>query len=428
MKILLRVSFIRLMKYCKHMRKRVKFKKMELLAPAGSLEKLKVAIDFGADAVYIGGKEFSLRARANNFELSDIEEGVKYAHSKNAKVYVTCNVLPHNNEVEDGKLLKYLMALEEIGVDAIIASSIYIIDTCVKNCKKMQVHVSTQASVLNSVALNGYSKMGASRVVLAREASIEEIKEIRSKTSCELEVFIHGGMCAGFSGRCMLSNHMVNRDANRGGCAHSCRWNYDIFSKDKKLNDDDTFFNLGSKDLCAVDYITRLIEIGVDSLKIEGRMKSEYYVATIVRAYRHLIDDYYMNHEVNIYEAKEEINKAENRLTSHGFFAGTITTDEQLYDRDDHPSKEFVGVVLSVDKKSGNIIIKQRNFFTVYDKVEFFDKDNTVEYMIEKIFDQNGAVISAARHPEQEVMIVSKDLAKKIKPGYFMRLLLVDFS
>ena len=221
---------------------------------------------------------------------------------------------------------------------------------------------------------------------------------------------------------------MVNRDANRGGCAHSCRWNYDIFSKDKKLNDDDTFFNLGSKDLCAVDYITRLIEIGVESLKIEGRMKSEYYVATIVRAYRHLIDDYYKDHEVNIDEAKEEINKAENRLTSHGFFAGTITTDEQLYDRDDHPSKEFVGVVLSVDKRSGNIIIKQRNFFTVYDKVEFFDKDNTVEYMIEKIYDQNGAVISAARHPEQEVMIVSKDLAKKIKPGYFMRLLLVDFN
>ena len=425
--ILSRVSFIRLMKYCKHMRK-IKFKKIELLAPAGSLEKLKVAIDFGADAVYIGGKEFSLRARANNFELSDIEEGVKYAHSKNAKVYVTCNVLPHNNEVEEGKLLNYLNKLEAIGVDAIIASSIYIIDTCVKNCKKMQVHVSTQASVLNSVALNGYQELGATRVVLAREASIEEIKAIKDKTNCEMEVFIHGGMCAGFSGRCMLSNHMVNRDANRGGCAHSCRWNYNIYNKDKKLNDDDTFFNLGSKDLCSVDYITRLIEIGVDSLKIEGRMKSEYYVATIVRAYRHLIDDYYKHHEVDIEEARKEINKAENRLTSHGFFAGKITVDEQLYDRDDHPSKEFVGVVLSVDKRSGNIIIKQRNFFTIYDKVEFFDKDNTVEWMIDKIYDQNGAVISAARHPEQEVMIVNKDLAKQIKPGYFMRLLLVDFK
>lgn len=408
------------------MMNKIKQKRIELLSPAGNLEKLKTAIDFGADAVYIGGKEFSLRARANNFELSDIEEGVQYAHAHQAKVYVTCNVLPHQNELDDNKLINYLKELERIGVDAIIASSIHILDTCIQNCPKMEAHVSTQASVLNSLALKGYEEMGAKRVVLAREASLEEIAKIRKTTSCGIEVFIHGGMCSSFSGRCMLSNHMVNRDANRGGCAHSCRWNYDLIDNSNVTNEkinQDTFLNIGSKDLCAVDSITKLIEIGVDSLKIEGRMKSEYYIATIVRSYRKLIDEYYETHECDVEEAREEINRAENRLTSFGFLNGDVTISGQLYDRDDHPTKEFVGRVSKVNHEEGTITIIQRNYFTIDDTIEFFNKTDSYLWTVNAIYDKDNQPLDAARHPEQEIILKDIDLVSNVDVGYMMRLI-----
>lgn len=395
-------------------------KKIELLAPAGSLDRLKVAIDYGADAVYIGGESFSLRARANNFSLEDIKEACIYAKKHKAKVYVTCNVLPHNDDLDNQKLVDYLKYLENVGVDAIIASSIHIIDTCLKICKKMEVHVSTQASVTNSYALKAYEELGVKRVVLGREVSLENIERIRNNTNIGIEVFIHGGMCSSISGRCMLSNHMVNRDANRGGCAHSCRWNYDLYEDREKLNKD-IFFNIGSKDLCASNYISKLIECGVDSLKIEGRMKSEYYLATIVRSYRNIIDEYYHEKEINIDRWNNEINRAENRLTCPGFLNGKIVFEEQLYDRDDHPTKEFVGRVIKYNRFKKEVTIKQRNYFTIGDTLEIFslNKEDFI-YKVDKIYDSDYNELDAARHPEQIIKLKNVPLCHE---GSIVRLI-----
>ena len=397
-----------------------KKKRIELLAPAGNLEKLKVAIMYGADAVYIGGKKFSLRARANNFSLEDIKEAVKFAHKHKAKVYVTMNVLPHNNDL-DG-LVEYLKYLESVHVDGIIASSMTIINTCLNCAKKLEVHVSTQQSIANSETCNYLQSLGAKRLVLARELSLKEIEKIRKNTDVGLEVFIHGGMCSSFSGRCMLSNHMVNRDANRGGCAHSCRWNYDLYDEnDCKINDE-SYFNIGSKDLTALKEIAKMIEIGVDSLKIEGRMKSEYYIATVVRSYRKLIDKYYeifackdkkkrdeMFSKLDYSVYLNEIKKAENRLTSTGFLNGDITSEGQLYVRDEKPTKEFVANVLDYDRRRKIITLKQRNYFKIGDTLEFFGpKLENTYYEVEEICDAEGNSLDAARHPEQIIKLKAK--------------------
>ena len=381
--------------------------KIELLSPAGNLSKLKIAVLYGADAVYFGGEKFSLRARANNFTYDDIKEGVKFAHAHHAKVYVTMNILPHNSDLEG--LEEYLLYLDKVGVDAIIASSAIIIDTCLKICKRMVPHVSTQLSTLNSGACNYYKDLGIERVVLARECSLDEIEKIRKKTDVELEVFIHGGMCSSFSGRCMLSNHMVNRDANRGGCAHSCRWNYDLYENDNKLNNN-SYFNIGSKDLCALFELERLMKIGVNSLKIEGRMKSEYYIAKVIGAYRKAIDIIYKalknNEEVDLLSCLKEIQKAENRETSTGFLEGDVKVEGQLYDRCDHPTKEFVGTVLSYNIFTHIATIKQRNFFKIGDTIEFFGpKLEPKELVIDKIYDENMGTLDAARHPEQIIKL-----------------------
>ena len=379
--------------------------KIELLAPAGNLQRLKIAVLYGADAVYFGGEKFSLRARANNFTYDDIKEGVKFAHAHHAKVYVTMNILPHNDDL-DG-LNEYLMFLDKAGVDAIIASSAIIIDRCLKICKRMVPHISTQLSTLNSAACNYYKDLGISRVVLARECSLDAISKIRKNTSVELEVFIHGGMCSSFSGRCMLSNHMVNRDANRGGCAHSCRWNYDLYENEEKLNNN-SYFNIGSKDLCALNELQRLIEIGVDSLKIEGRMKSEYYIAKVIGAYRGAIDAIYKakNRRVDLSAYLKEIQKAENRETSTGFLEGDVLVEGQLYDRCDHPTKEFVGTVISYNIFTRIATIRQRNFFKVGDTIEFFGpKLKPRELVINNIYDEEMRPLDAARHPEQIIKL-----------------------
>ena len=271
-------------------------KNIELLATAGSLEKLKIAILYGANAVYIGGKKFSLRARANNFTLENIKEACEFANEHNAKIYVTMNVIPHEEDFEG--LEEYLKYLEEVGVSAIITSSMHIIQTCLKVAPKLEVHLSTQLSSINSYSCKVYQELGIKRVVLGREVSLNEMQLIKNNTDISLEVFIHGGMCTSISGKCMLSNHMVNRDANRGGCAHSCRWNYDLYNGDNKINND-SYFHMGSKDLCAIRAIKQMMEIGVDSLKIEGRMKSDYYIATIVRTYRKLIDIIIKDEQIN---------------------------------------------------------------------------------------------------------------------------------
>ena len=300
--------------------------KIELLAPAGNLEKAKIALLYGADAVYVGGKSFSLRARASNFTITDIRELCNFAHGLNKKVYVTMNIIPHDEDLNE--LEKYLKDIDNCGVDAIITSSLYIIKTCEKVAPRIERHVSTQMSITNSNTINHWKQMNVSRVVLARENTLEEIKYIANNTYLELEVFIHGGMCSSYSGRCVLSNHMTDRDANRGGCAHSCRWNYHLYEGSKKLNKKNQFYNIGSKDLMAIRFIPDLIDLNVASLKIEGRMKSTYYLATVVGCYRKIIDLYYENGTIKEEEFiwfEREIAKAENRLTSTGFYNGIPT-------------------------------------------------------------------------------------------------------
>ena len=383
--------------------------KVELLAPCGDLEKLKIAILYGADAVYFGGKRFSLRARANNFTMEDIKEGAEFAHSHNAKVYVTMNIVPHNEDFDS--LVDYLHELEEYKVDGIIVSSIYIASVAMSEAKSLEVHLSTQASSCNSKSVDTYQKMGFKRVVLARELSIDEIKMIKERTTCDLEVFIHGGSCVSFSGRCMLSNHMTNRDSNRGGCAHSCRWNYDLFDLDKKKLNNSCFYNIGSKDLVGVKYIYDLIKIGVSSLKIEGRMKSLYYIATVIRCYRNLIDAYYENgldkDSVDLDYYYKEILKAENRLTSIGFFNGDPTPNEQLYNiRSEEPTKEFVGIVMEYDEATGLAMVEQRNYFEIGDTIEAFGPNlKNTSFKVDTMTDIDGTLLDVARHPLQIIKI-----------------------
>lgn len=376
--------------------------KVELLAPCGSLEKLKIAVLYGADAVYIGGKKFSLRARASNFSMEDIKEGTAFAHKHNAKVFVTMNIVPHDEDF-DG-LEEYLKELESFKVDAIIVSSLYIASVAKRIAPLLEVHLSTQASTLNHLAVDAYKKLGFDRVVLGRELSIDEIRKLKASSDIDLEVFIHGGMCVSHSGRCMLSNHMTNRDANRGGCAHSCRWNYDLYDEGKKLNDN-CYFNIGSKDLAAPNFIFDLLDIGVTSLKIEGRMKSLYYIATVVRCYRNLIDKYYEasfdRTKIDLDYYFEEIKKAENRQTSIGFFNGDPKVTEQLYNiRSEEPTKDFLAIVNSYDKETKEAIIEVRNYFEVGSTIEAFGpKLENTSFVLTEMTDLEGEKVDVARHP-----------------------------
>ncbi len=395
---------------------------VELLAPAGDLEKLKIAVLYGADAVYMGGKKFSLRARASNFTLKDIEEGCRFAHRHGAKVYVTMNIIPHEEDFTGVK--QYLKSLERAKVDGIIVSSMSVAELSKEVTPSLDLHISTQLSSTNSSAVNEYQRMGFSRVVLAREVLPEDMEKIVRNTDCELEVFIHGGMCVSYSGRCMLSNHLTNRDANRGGCAHSCRWNYDLYRNGEIINDKLQFFTIGSKDLVGLKHIFRLISLGIKSLKIEGRMKSLYYIATVVRCYRLLIDDYNKTGgdesliDWDFY--LQEIAKAENRLSSTGFLAGKPTIDEQLYHSESEmPTKDFLGIVLKYDGRSKIATIEQRNYFSLGDVVEFFGPQlaNT-KMQISMMMNENKEPLEIARHPLQ---IVKIKVPFKLSPFDMMR-------
>ncbi len=389
----------------------------ELLAPAGDLEKLKIAILYGADAVFIGGLRFSLRSRASNFTMADIEEGCRFAHEHHAKVHVTCNIVMHEIDTED--ILEYLKALEAAGVDAIIASSVTILKLVIEHTH-MEAHASTQLSTLNADAVHFYEEMGVHRVVLARELSLEEIKFIKNNTTIDLEVFIHGGMCVSYSGRCMLSNNMTNRDANRGGCAHSCRWNYELYDSKGKVNPDDDYFNMSSKDLCAIKAIEALMKMGITSFKIEGRMKSLHYIATVVKTYKTLMMDI-TNQQVKDYSYYENrMNKAENRLTSTGFLLGKPTINEQLYDLDHTiPSKDFVGIVLSYDSNTKKATVEQRNYFLPNSSLEVFGPNHQEIIHIGEIYDKDHQPLDAARHPRQVVEFYSD---KTLEPYDLLRL------
>ncbi len=394
-------------------------RRFELLAPAGNLEKAKIALLYGADAVYGGGKKFSLRARASNFDLDEIRELCTFAHNLGKRVYITMNIIPRDGDF-DG-LDEYLKALEVAKVDAIIVSSSYIMERAKVVAPHVELHLSTQKSATNLATINHYYQKGITRAVLARELTLEEITKVAKAAPCELEVFIHGGMCASYSGHCLLSNHMTNRDANRGGCAHSCRWNYTLCENGCDLP---KFFNFGSKDLMALRYIPTLIDLGIASFKIEGRMKSTYYLACVVRAYRKLIDLYLEKGEVSESDFEyltREIEKAENRQTCSGFYDGIPNEEYQLYDnRNEIPTQEYVAFILDYDEAKGRALIEQRNHFSVGEELEVFGPqyDGKIIKATNMVDAETGEALEVARHPLQKMWI---DMPFKVEPGDLIR-------
>lgn len=378
-------------------------RKIELLSPAGDLEKLKIAILYGANAVFIGGKRFSLRSMASNFEIEDIKKGCEFAHAHNAKIHVTCNIVMHEGDSEG--ILDYLHQLEEAGVDAIIASSPAII-SMVKNKTKMQAHLSTQQSCLNHEAVEAFASLGADRIVLGRECSIEEIKKICQTSPVEIETFIHGAMCSSISGRCVLSNVMSQRDANRGGCAQSCRWDYELYQNGKSVAPDKERFTMSGKDLMGMDYLGQLIEAGVASLKIEGRMKSLHYIATVTNAYRKAIDEYYQYGKIiHLKEYKQEVLKAENRPTSIGFFQGDVRLTEQLYGQDyTTPTVDFHGLIRGYEKEKKLVRLEVRNKIIAGNEYELFSPTfGAKKITLNHLYNAQGKEIEIARTPMEVI-------------------------
>lgn len=390
--------------------KRVIVKKPELLAPAGNLEKLKIAVHYGADAVYIGGQEYGLRSNAGNFTFEEMKEGVEFAKKYGAKIYVTTNIYAHNENM-DG-LEDYLMGLQEAGVTGIIVADPLIIETCKRVAPKVEVHLSTQQSLSNYKAVEFWKEEGLHRVVLAREVSGDEIAEMKRHVDIEIETFIHGAMCIAYSGRCTLSNHMTARDSNRGGCCQSCRWDYDLLDRQEnvetpKFSEGDAPFAMSPKDLKLVESIPRMIELGIDSLKVEGRMKSIHYVATVVSVYRKIIDAYCADPENFTIDPAwlVELEKCANRDAASAFFEGTPGFEEQMYGVHGRATKhEFVGLVLDYNEESQVVTLQQRNHFKPGDEVEFFGPDiENFKIVVEEIFDEEGNSLDAARHPLQVV-------------------------
>lgn len=369
----------------------------EVLSPAGDLERLKWALMYGADAVYIGGYNYSLRANANNFSIQDITEGVAFAHSLGKKVYVTVNILFHNEDLEG--LTEYLTTLSDIGVDAFIVSDLAVIKRIRELNLKPEIHISTQESSVNKLAVKFWESVGATRVVLARECSKIDILDIKNNTDAELEVFIHGAMCTSYSGRCVLSNYVTKRDSNRGGCSQVCRF---IF-KTKKYDD----FQIASKDLSMIDHIPELVDMGVSSLKIEGRMRSMYYIATVVNTYKNVVTLYKegkLTNELMEYY-KRVLNRLSNRENKSQFFTGDVNRSDQYYTgRKEVSNQDFLGVVL--DYTDGVMKIEQRNNFKVGDTIEVFGP-NTIatKIKVDSIINEENESVSVASHP-QEVLYV----------------------
>jgi len=388
-------------------------KKPELLAPAGDLEKLQMAIAYGADAVYLGGKQFSLRANATNFDTDELQKAITYAHSNNVKVYVGVNIFAHNQDF-DG-LKDYLQSLKDMGADAIIVADLGVFNIA-RQIPGLEIHISTQANITNYQSAMLYKSLGASRVILARELSLGEIAEITTRTanvtdnapSFETEVFVHGAMCVSYSGRCLLSNYMANRDANKGDCAQPCRWNYYLTDEQRPgqhipvYEDERGTYILNSKDLCMIQHIPELIATGVSSLKIEGRMKTAYYVATAVRAYREAIDDYFKC--PSLYESKkdyylQELKKSSNRDFFTGFYLDRAIDGQNLTNTINGSAQDFLGVVLDYNADTKLALIQQRNKFVIGDEVEFLKAGQ--KQTITEIYDENDTPITTAPHPKQ---------------------------
>ncbi|MBO5060562.1 MAG: U32 family peptidase [Clostridia bacterium] len=367
----------------------------ELLAPGGSLEKLKTAILYGADAVYVGGEAFSLRVAAENFSFEDMEEGLRFAHERGKKVYLTANILPHNKDIDEFK--EYIKKVAPLGFDAVLVADPGMMELAHELAPNLPIHISTQANNVNYKSAEFWYKQGAKRVVLAREMSMEEIREIRSKTpkDLELEAFVHGAMCVSYSGRCLLSNYMTSRDANQGACAHPCRWNYSLVEETRPgeympvyENERGTFI-FNSKDLCMIEHIPEIIESGITSLKLEGRVKTAYYVATVVKAYREEIDRYLENPKEYKFDKTQldELCKVSHRPYSTGFYFGKPNEESQVYTTSSYiRDYDLIGIVTDYDEKTGIATVSQRNRFFVGDEIEIMQPgkpffSQTVKYM-----------------------------------------------
>ncbi|MBE7011197.1 MAG: U32 family peptidase [Ruminococcaceae bacterium] len=390
-------------------------KKPELLAPAGNLDKLKIAFLYGADAVYIGGEEYSLRVAADNFTMDEIREGVEFAHARGKKVYLTANIIPHNADLKDFR--DYLKEAVETGIDAVIISDLGLFAIAREVAPNLEIHISTQANNVNYESAKMWHSLGAKRVIIAREMSFEEIAEIRENTpdTLEIEAFVHGAMCISYSGRCLLSNYMTNRDSNLGACSHPCRWNYYLMEEQRPgqympvfENERGTFI-YNSKDLCMIEYIDELIKSGLDSFKIEGRVKTEYYLATVVKAYRDAIDSYFENPDG--YEFKQEwldeLLKVSHRGYTTGFYYGKPDGNEQNYETSSYiRNYELSGIVCGYDKEKKLLSVIQKNRFFKGGEVEFLCPDRPfITHKIEYMTDAEGNELEVANRPQQIVHI-----------------------
>lgn len=389
-------------------------KKPELLAPAGDLERLKIALLYGADAVYVGGNLFSLRANAVNFSLEELKEAVKFAHDLSKKIYVTVNIALHNTESEI--IIDYLKELDKINVDAIIVSDPYIISLA-RIHTSLEIHLSTQQSTLNYEAIEYFKNEGVSRVVLARESSSDDIKLIKKNVDIELEYFIHGAMCASYSGRCVLSNFLTARDSNRGGCSQICRWDFKLLDENLDNIQGEKDFTFCTKDLSLLGHIPELIEMGVDSFKIEGRMRSSYYIATVLNIYRKVIDEYIkdpVNYKLNS-DYERILRNCANRDSITQFYDGNYGVDCQYYNgRVEVSNQDFLGIILDYCEKDKLATIEQRNYFKKGDVVEIFGPNiSTITLTISEIYDENNNIIDIVRHPKQIVKIKIDELVYK---------------
>jgi len=403
-------------------------KKIELLSPAGGLEKLKMALIYGADAVYLASKDFGLRAFADNFTNDEIIEGVSFAHSLGKKVYLAMNILAHNTDLEGmPELIKFA---SKVGIDAIIVSDPGVMNLVKEFAPEMEIHLSTQASTTNWKSSEFWHSQGAKRIVLARELTLSEISVVVGKTpeTLEIETFVHGAMCISYSGRCLLSNYMTGRDANQGGCAHPCRYNYTVMEEQRTgeyypVEEDERGTHIfNSRDLCMIRHIPELIEAGISSMKIEGRAKSAYYVATVTAVYRNAIDEYYKDPTNFIYKEEwfQELSKASHREYSTGFYFGKPNREGQVYDTSAYVRDcTFVGIVRGIDAGTGFAVVEQRNRMYQGENLEVLSPDGTwYNQRIETMLDENGQKIDVARHPQMKILMKTD---KIVEPWSILR-------
>lgn len=405
-------------------------KKPELLLPAGNLETLKTAIIYGADAVYIGGDAYGLRAKARNFSMEDMQEGIAFAHSHNKKVFVTANITAHNEDLEGMRqYFKELKAFGDNRPDAVIVSDPGVFTIAKEEIPEIEIHISTQANNTNYESYRFWHKIGATRVVSARELSMAELKELRENIpeDLEIETFVHGAMCIAYSGRCLLSNYFTGRDANLGECTHSCRWRYHIVEEKRageflpiEENERGTYI-FNSKDLCMIEYIPELVDAGISSFKVEGRMKTNLYVATVARAYRKAIDDYFKDpaiYEKNKASYLEEVKKGVNRQFTTGFFFGKPSHEDHIYDHNTYNrSYTYLGMISG--EKDGLYSLVQKNKFSVGEKIEVIKPNcETIELVVKRMTDEEGNEIESCPHPKQVIYV---DLGNDIEINDILR-------